>query len=88
MLLLLVVYCLSCSLTHEHLKGMNQAVFIFVFLAPRAVPGPGRCHISALCLQSSLMTVILFIPPAQRALFQPEKETCFHPSLALRGLLA
>lgn len=39
MALLLVVYCLSYSLNHEHLKGMNQAVFIFVFLASRAVPG-------------------------------------------------
>lgn len=64
MVLLLVVYCLSCSLNREHLKGMNQALFIFVFLAPRMVPGPGRCHISALCLQPALMSVILFIPPA------------------------
>ena len=64
MVLLLVVYCLPCSLNREHLKGRSQAVFIFVFLAPPVVPGRRRCHISALCLRPGLMTVILFIPPA------------------------
>lgn len=34
------------------------------------------------------MTVILFIPSACRALFQPEKETALPSKLVLRGLLA
>lgn len=34
------------------------------------------------------MTVILFIPSACRALFQPEKEIVLRSKLVLRGLLA
>lgn len=47
---------------------------IFVFLVPRMVPGPGQCYISAPCLQSGLISAILFILFAQRALFQPGKK--------------
>lgn len=62
---------------------------IFVFLVPRMVPGPGQCYISAPCLQSGLISAILFILFAQRALFQPGKKK--EPSTklgALGGLLA
>lgn len=73
-LLSLVVYCLPCFPNCEHLKGMNQALFIFVLLARHIAPGPGRCYLHAPCLQSGLTSIIFFIPPALRALFQPEKE--------------
>lgn len=61
---------------------------IFVFLAPRVVPGPGQCYISAPCLQSGLISVILFILFAQRALFQAgkkKKKKSLQPSLVPLG---
>lgn len=61
MVLLRVVYRLSCSLNRERLKGTNQALFIFVFLALCTAPGPGRCCVSALSLQSGLVSVISLI---------------------------
>lgn len=77
----LVVCCLSCSLHREHLKGMNQGLFIFVFLALCTVPGRGRCHVRAPRLQVWSHVSYFSIPPARRALFQPEKEKeCFLPS--------
>lgn len=88
MVLLFVVYCLPCSPNREHLKGRSQAVFILVFLAPPTVPGPGRCHISALCLRPGLRTVVLLIPPARRALVQPEKESALPSKFGIWGLLA
>ena len=55
-------------------RHLNQALPIFLFLAPRMVPGPGWCYISAPCLQSGLILAISFILFAQRALFQPEEK--------------
>lgn len=84
-----VVCCLSCSLPSEHLKGTIQGLFIFVFLAPRAVPGRAGCHIRAPHLRVWSHVSYFSIPPARRALFQPEEEKeCFLPSLVPFGLLA
>jgi hypothetical protein len=63
--------CFLSALYTECLQGTNQALFIFVFLAPCAVPGPGRHHMSAPCLQAVFMSDIPFMPFPQRALLQP-----------------
>ena len=90
--MLVLMACLSVWHSNPE-RHLSQASPIFVFLAPRMVPGPGWCYISAPCLQSGLISAVLFILFAQRALFQPgeKKKKKKEPSTklgALEGLLA
>lgn len=83
------MFAVSLSLPCEHLKGMNEGLFTFMFLAPRAVPGHAGPHIRAPRLRVWSHVSYFSIPPARGALLQPEEENeCFLPSLLPFGLLA